>query len=84
MSMTSFILSTVSSWNNLDLNIRNSLDISCFKSRIKENTIKSSEYYGEGTRKLSMLHAKLRHQFSSMNYDLFRINFTNDPTIMAM
>ena len=47
MSMTSFIPSTVSSWNNLDLNtgIRNNPNISCFKSRIKENAIKSPEYY---------------------------------------
>ena len=36
MSLTSFIPSTVSLWNNLDLNVRNSPNISCFKSRIKE------------------------------------------------
>ena len=36
MSLTSFIPSTVSIWNNLDLNVRNSPNISCFKSRIKE------------------------------------------------
>jgi predicted secreted Zn-dependent protease len=37
--MTSFIPSTVSLWNNLDLNIRNSPNISCIKYRIiKENT----------------------------------------------
>jgi hypothetical protein len=49
MSMTSFIPSTVSLWNNLDLNIRKSPNISYIKYRIiKENTIKSPEYYGEG------------------------------------
>jgi hypothetical protein len=53
MSLTSFIPSTVSLWNNLDLNVRNSPNISCFKSRIKEKTVKSPEYYGEGSRKLS-------------------------------
>ena len=52
----------VSSWNNLDSNIRNSLDISRVKSKIKENTIKSPEYCGEGSRKLSILHARLRHR----------------------
>jgi hypothetical protein len=62
MSMTSFIPSTVSLWNNLDLNIRNSPNISCIKYRIiKENTIKSPEYYSEGSRKLSILHARQRH-----------------------
>ena len=55
MSMTSFIPSTVSLWNNFDLNIRNSPIISCIKYRIiKENTIKSPEYYGKGSRKLSI------------------------------
>ena len=49
------------------------------KSRIKENTIKSPEYYSERSRKLSILHARLRHQCSSLNADLFRINVTNDP-----
>jgi hypothetical protein len=62
MSMTSFIPSTVSLWNNLDLNIRNSPNISCIKYRIiKEKTIKSPEYYSEGSRKLSILHARQRH-----------------------
>ena len=79
MSLTSFIPSTVSIWNNLDLNVRNSPNISCFKSRIKEKTVKSPEYYGEGSRKLSILHARLRHQCSSLNSDLYRINITNDP-----
>ena len=51
MSMTSFIPSTVSLWNNLDLAVRNSPNISCLKSRIKENTGKYPEYYGEGSRK---------------------------------
>jgi hypothetical protein len=58
MSLTSFIPSTVSLWNNLDLNVRNSPNISCFKSRIKEKTVKSPEYYGEGSRKLSILFPK--------------------------
>ena len=41
--------------------------------------LKSPEYYGEGSRKLSILHARLRHQCSSLNSDLYRINITNDP-----
>jgi hypothetical protein len=49
-----------------------------FTSRIKYNTNKSPEYYGEGSRKLSILHTRLSHQCSSLNSDLFRINITND------
>jgi hypothetical protein len=51
MSMASFIPSTVSLWNNLELNVRNSPNISCLKSKIKENTIRSPENYSEGSRK---------------------------------
>jgi hypothetical protein len=79
MSMTSFIPSTVSLWNNLALTLRISPNISCFKSRIKENTFRSPEYYVEGSRKLSILHARLRLQCSSLNSDIFLINITNDP-----
>ena len=46
---------------------------------LKKKTVKSSEYYGEGSAKLSILHARLRHQCSSLNSDLYRINITNDP-----
>ena len=44
-----------------------------------KNTSKPPKYYSEGSRKLSILHARLRHQCSSLNADLFRINITNDP-----
>ena len=36
-------------------------------------------HFSEGSRKLSILHARLRHQCSSLNSDLYRINITNDP-----
>jgi hypothetical protein len=36
------------------------------------------EYCGEWSRKLKIHHARLRHQCSSLNSDLFRINITND------
>ena len=76
MSIESFIPSTVSLWNNLELNVRN---IACFKSRIDEKTVTSTEYYGEGSRKLCILHARLRHQFCSLNSDLYLLSITNDP-----
>jgi hypothetical protein len=50
-----------------------------YNGHSKEKTVKSPEYYGEGSRKLSILHARLRHQCSSLNSDLYRINITNDP-----
>ena len=79
MSMTYFILSTISLQNNLELNIRNSSNIRRFKSRIKESPIKSTEYYSEGSTNLSILYTRLRCQCRSLNSDLFHINITNDP-----
>jgi hypothetical protein len=76
--MTFFISSTVLSWKHLDLNIINSLNISCLNQGLNKNTIKSPKYYCEGSRKLKILHARLRHQCSSLNSGIFRINITND------
>ena len=49
MSTTFVIPSTVSSWKNVDLNIINSLNISCLHLGLKSNTNKSTEFYGEGS-----------------------------------
>jgi hypothetical protein len=78
MSTTFFIPSTILSLKHLDLNIISSLNISCLNLGLNKNTIKSPKYYCEGSRKLKILHARLRHQCSSLNSGLFRINFTND------
>jgi hypothetical protein len=75
MSMPSFLPFTVSLLNKLDVNIRNNSNTSI----ITENTTTSPEYYSEGSRKLSILHSRLRHQCSSLNSDLYRINITSDP-----
>ena len=40
--------------------------------------INSPAYYGEWSRKLRISYARLRHQCSSLNSDLFRINIIND------
>jgi hypothetical protein len=66
--MPSFLPSTVSLLNKLDVNIRNNSNTSI----ITENTTTSPEYYSEGSRKLSILHSRLRHQCSSLNSDLYR------------
>jgi hypothetical protein len=46
---------------------------------LDKKTVNSPEYYGEGSRKQSILHARLRHQCSSLNSDLYRMNITNHP-----
>ena len=56
ISTTFFISSTILSWKNFDLNIINSLNISCLNLGLNKNTIKSPKYYCEGSRKLKILH----------------------------
>jgi hypothetical protein len=75
---TSFIPSTVSFWNNLEISIRNSPTVSSFKNRVKGDIYKPPTYYNEGPRKLSILHTRLRHQCSSLNADLSRIHIINN------
>ena len=79
-SACSFIPSTVSLWNNLDILIRNSPTIYLFKNRVKGYIYKPPEYYNEGFRKLStcILHTRLRHQCNSPNADLSRIRVINN------
>ena len=74
-SASSFIPSTVSLWNNLDISRRNSLTLSLFENRVKGDIY---IYYNEGPRKLSTLHTRLRHQCSSLNADLSRIHMINN------
>ena len=77
-SASSFILSTVSLWNNLDISIRNSPTLSSFKNRVKGDIYKPPKYYNEGPCKLNILHTRLRHQCSSLNADLSRIHVMNN------
>ena len=77
-SASSFIPSTVSLWNNLDILIRNSPTLSSFKNRVKADIYKTPTYYNEGPRKLSILHTRLRHQCSSLNADLSKIHIINN------
>jgi hypothetical protein len=77
-SASSFIPSTVSLWNNLDISIRNSPILSSFKNRVKVDIYKTPNYYNEGPRKLSILHTRLRHQCNSLNADLSKIHIINN------
>lgn len=79
VSTNSFIPSTASDWNNLDASVRNSPTIVSFKNRIRNMSVKSPGYYHEGIRKLSIIHARLRHQCSQLHADLYRINVIDNP-----
>jgi hypothetical protein len=77
-SASSFIPSTVSLWNNLDISIRNSPTLSSFKNRVKGDIYKPPKYYNEGPRKRNILHTKLRHQCNSLNVDPSIIHIINN------
>ena len=77
-STCSFIPSTVSLWNTLDISIRNSLSLSLLKNRVKDDTCKPPEYYNEGPRKLNILHTRLRHHCILLNADLSRIHIIHN------
>ena len=49
------------------------------KRKIRQDVFKPPTYYSEGHRKLNILHSRLRHQCSSLNADLFKVNIANDP-----
>ena len=72
----SFFLSTISLWNTLDIDIRNSTSLSNFKLKI--NKIYHPLCYNKWlnfslTRKASVLHARLRLGFCALNDYLYII-----------
>ena len=68
-------------WNKLDVNVRASPTISSFKRFLRNGVglSKLPSYYFVGDRFLNIIHTRLRHRSSSLNADLHRINFVNDP-----
>ena len=77
----SFFPSSVNQWNSLDVNVRESPTISAFKRLIKSRVDpwKPPSYYFIGDRFFNIIHTRIRHRSSSLNGDLHRVNFTNDP-----
>ena len=80
-SSKSFIPSTTRLWNSLDEITRNSHSLPTFKTAIAQrntNKVHCLEYLGN--RKFNIIHARLRHNCSILNYDLFRCNIVEDPS----
>ena len=75
----SFISSTVRLWNNLENSTRNIDSLSQFKKALTPIRTKSPCHFQIGDRKTSIIHRRLRHNCSILNYDLYRSNLVNDP-----
>ena len=77
---SSFFPSSLRLWNNLELQIRNSPALSKFKNCIKKTRKIVRNYPPDGERVSSIPLTRLRHNCSSLNADLFRVNIVSNPT----
>ena len=82
-SLKSVCPSTIALWNDLPDEIRESDTMLSFKSRITPVVEKMPPYFEIAHRKLIILHARLRNFCSNLNYDLFRVNLTADPSCVC-
>ena len=69
----SCIPSSITLWNSLDEELRNSSTLASFKYQLKnlQNKSKVPHYYTVGNRFLSVLHARIRNNCSNLSSDLF-------------
>ena len=74
----SFFPSTLRAWNELNLVIRNLPSINRFKNSLHKKR-NFPLWYLYGSRKLIILHTKIRNNNSSLNYDLCRFGLREDP-----
>jgi hypothetical protein len=80
LTNSSFFLSTLRAWNSLDLENRNAPSYTSFKRQLVNKTlVPVPVWYSTGVRKWSIIHTKLRYNYSILNYDLFRFNLNDNP-----
>ena len=70
---------TISLWNNLETSIKSTPTLDSFKIKLKTPLFKPPKYFGEGSMRLNIKHARLRHQCNALNADLYRINSIENP-----
>ena len=68
ISRKSCIPSSISAWNSLDIELRNSPSLSSFKYQLKKTQNNSivPTYYKVGSRYISVLHARIRNNCSNL------------------
>ena len=75
----SFLPSTVRSWNNLPIEVKQSASVSSFKQFLNKDKSQVPKYYYSGSRQGQILHVRLRTNCSALNLDLFLKNMTDSP-----
>ena len=73
---SSFFPATLRLWNDVDLSIRNSSTLVEFKAKLRnqDQTDKANDILSTGERKHSIILTRIRHNCSSLNADLNRVN----------
>ena len=73
---SSFFPATLRLWNDLNLSIRNSSTLVEFKAKLRnqDQTDKANDILSIGERKHSIILTRIRHNCSSLNADLNRLN----------
>ena len=71
---TSYFLSTLKLWNDLNTETRNIPTLLQFKSSIRHQPPRAGEYLSVGERKYNIILIRIRHRCSSLNADLFHFN----------
>ena len=66
-------------WNSLEENTRNLNTVNAFKNALTPKRTTFPFQNLSKNRKMTITHARLRHQCSTLNYDLFRCNLIDDP-----
>ena len=79
----SFLPSVIRQLNSLPINIRLCPTLPIFKRRLSTNMQKPPTYYSVVNRRGQVLHASLRLECSSLNYDLYRKSIINDPSCVC-
>ena len=82
ISRKSCIPSSISAWNSLDIELRNSPSLASFKYQLKklQNNSSVPTYYRTGSRYLSVLHARIRYNCSNLLSDLYINHLSPSPT----
>ena len=75
----SFLPSVIRNWNALSLDIRNATSLNTFKTHLNPIMLKTPSFYYVGTRRLQILHTRLRTKCSSLNHYLFSKGVVDNP-----
>ena len=75
----SFLPSVIRQWNNIPDNDKYVDSVESFKRQISRNKTTVPKYFYTVSRKLQILHTRLRTGCSSLNYDLFVKSISDTP-----